>query len=198
MPLSKALEEFDVAMKSGVLTEEQLETIVTCARSPRKPLGENVAGLLGELAARFPTAARTMRDMAVAPKVHVRMNALAALNPTHPRKFLEEILRLFLRDRSSKIRMLAADKIMQFGFDELATDLEEAIAREVSAENKEVLERQRDLLCDGYHLRISNGQIWMSCRLLGGGIKGAFISPEDVRAKGAKAIAKSLGAEVRD
>jgi hypothetical protein len=86
---------------------KQLATIVECARSPRTPLGENIAALLGELAARFSTAEQSVREMAAHPKAHARINALVAISSTSPTKLHDEVLRIALKDRSSKVRTLA-------------------------------------------------------------------------------------------
>lgn len=196
--LRAALEAFDAAIKSGVLTDEQLTTIVESACSPRTPLGENVAALLGELAARFSAAEQAVREMVANPKVHARINALVAISSASPTKLHKDVLRMALKDRSSKVRTLAADKIMQFGLNHLMPDVEDAIGRESDAKTREVLERERDLLRDGYHLRsYDEGRVWMSCRLPGGGTTSTFISADDLLQRGAKAIAKSLGAEVK-
>jgi hypothetical protein len=196
--LLEALEAFDAAIESGVLTDEQLATIVECARSPRTPLGENIAALLGELAARFSAAEQAVREMAAHPKAHARINALVAISSTSPTKLHDQVLRIALKDRSSKVRTLAADKIMQFGLEHLLPDVESAIARENAAKIREELEFSRDLLRDGYRLRThDDGRVWMSCRLPGGGVTSTFVGAEDLQARGAKAIARSLGAEVR-
>jgi hypothetical protein len=196
--LLEALEAFDAAMESGVLTDEQLAVIVECASSPRAPLGENVAALLGELASRFSSAAQVVRELAAYPNLHVRMNALVAISSTSPVELHDEVLRIALKDRNSKVKTLAADKIMQFGLDHLLPSLEEAVRRESDANTKSVLEYERDLLLYGYHLRfLDDGRVWMTCRLPGGGTTGTFVTTTDLQHRGAKAIARSLGGEVK-
>jgi hypothetical protein len=199
-PLLEALEAFDAAMESGVLTDEQLRLVVDCAQSPRTPLGENIATLLGELAERFTAAELAVREMAVHTKVHVRVNALVAISSSTPAKLHTDVLRIALKDRSSRVRTLAADKIMQFRLDHLLPDLEEVIARENVTKIREELEFSRDLLRDGYHVRpFDDAHVWLSFRMpAGGGTKSVSVSADDLREKGAKAIAKSIGAEVSD
>jgi hypothetical protein len=193
----KALEDFETTITSGVLAPERLQTILECARNRRTPLGENVAALLGELAVRFASAQQVIREMSHDAKAHVRINALVALNTSSPTELHDEVLRPALKDRSSKLRRLAADKIMQFGLRHLIPDVEEAVAREADPRTRDCLARERDLLRKGfYSRRQDDGRIWLSCRLPGGSLTSVFVSAEDVRRKGLKAIAKELGAEV--
>jgi len=122
--MSMALRAFDAALSSGVLTDGQLKTLVESAHSERKSLGENAAALLGELIPRFPEAQRAVREMIKHPKSHVRINALVAISSTEPTMLHRDLLRMSLKDRSSKVRLLAADKIMQFGLGDLLADPE--------------------------------------------------------------------------
>lgn len=196
--LEKARKAFDTALESGSLTHDQLASIVEGARSSRTPLGENAAAWLGELSARFAAAAQAVREMAVHAKVHVRVNALVAISSARASELHDEVIRIALKDRSSRVRTLAADKIMLFGLRHLLSDLEQAIQREADGKTKDELQFERDLLRDGYHLRwYEDGRAWMTCRLPGGGgTTGAFVSAQDLRDKGAKRVAKNLGGEV--
>ena len=197
-PFLAALEAFEAAIEAGALNDAALETIVECARSSRMPLGENAATLLGQLVARFPAAEHAVRGMAVHPKVHVRVNALVALSSTPPASLHDEVLRMALRDRSSKIRALAADKIMQFELDHLLPELDAATASENVPKTREELEYARDLLRDGYRVRpLEDGRAWLSCRMPDGALMSSVVDAKDLQAKGAKAIARSLGAKVR-
>jgi hypothetical protein len=195
-----ALAAFDAAMQSDVLTDEQLRIVVECAHSSRTPLGENTATLLGELAERFASAKVAVLEMAAHPKVHVRVNSLVAIGSARPTQLHSDVLRIALRDRSSRVRSLAADKVMQFRLNALLPDLEQAIARESVAKTREELEFSRDLLRDGYHVRRRDGgHAWLTYRMpAGSGTKSISVSADDLRNKGAKAIAESLGAEVSD
>lgn len=191
--MSIALRAFDAALSSGVLTGGQLKTLVECAHSPRQPLGENTAALLGELIPRFPEAERAVREMIKHSKSHVRINALVAISSTEPTTLHCDLLRMSLKDRSSKVRLLAADKIMQFGLGDLLADLEAAIEHERTPGTRAKLERELDLLRDGYHLHYRDPQtIWLTCRLPSGNTKGAIVTDEDLRIKGAKAIAGEM------
>jgi hypothetical protein len=196
--LEKALKAFDAAIERGHLTHEELGCLVECTRSPRRPLGENAAALLGDLSGRFSPAAEAVREMAADAKVHVRVNALVALDSAAPSTLHDDVFRIALKDRSSRVRTLAADKLMLMGLRHLLSDLEQAIQHELDQTTKHQLEYERDLLRDGYHLRsYDDGRFWLTCRLSGGGgTTGAFVTAEDLSEKGAQVLARSLGGEV--
>lgn len=196
--LQKARKAFDMALENGVLTHDQLASIVESARSSRTPLGENAAAWLGELSVQFTAAAQAVREMAAHAKVHVRVNALVAISSASASELHDEVIRIALKDRSSRVRTLAADKIMLFGLRHLLADLEQAIQDEIDGKTKDQLQRERDLLRDGYHLQwYEDGRAWMTCRLRGGGgTMGSFVSAQDLTDKGAKQVAKTLGGDV--
>lgn len=196
----RALTAFDAAMQSDVLADEELRIVVDCAHSPRTPLGENTAILLGELAERFASAKAAVLEMAVHPKVHVRVNSLVAISSARPTGLHGDVLRIALKDRSSRMRLLAADKVMQFRLRALLPHLEQAIAHEGVEKIRQELEVSRDLLRDGYHVRRCDGaHAWLTYRMPAGtGTTSISVSADDLRNKGGKAIAESLGAEVGD
>jgi hypothetical protein len=165
----------DAALDSGVLPEGNLAIVLESAMSSRTPLGENVAAMLGELADRFDAARSSIRRMAQDSKVHVRINALVALHSHALSQLHQEVLAQALRDRSGKVRGLAADKIMSLGLRPLLPALEEAIARETKQDLRGVLERERDLLRDGFRTEgKDDGTVWVTCRGSGGTTSRSF------------------------
>ena len=165
----------DAALKSGVLSEDGLAIILDSAKSSRTPLGENVAAMLGEIADRFDTVREAIRQLAKDPKVHVRVNALVALESLSVSQLQQEILAAALRDRSARVRGLAADKIMSFGLRPLLPALEDAIASEAKPGLRCVLEWERDLLRDGFRTAAKeDGTVWVTCRRTAGTISRFF------------------------
>jgi hypothetical protein len=165
----------DAALASGHLSESSLSSMLKSARSARTPLGKNVSGMLGRLADRFSMVRDAIRTMARDKKAHVRINALVALDSQQQSSLNEEILSLTLRDRSAKIRALAADKIMTFGLRCLLPELEEAIAREARPELQATLVWERDLLRDGFRcVDAGDGRVNVTCRIGGGVVSTSF------------------------
>ncbi len=152
--------------------------------------------LLGELAAKFPQARHLIEEASQDAKLHVRVNALVALSAMDPGELHDAVLRRALNDRSSRLRLLAADKIAGLALKKLLPDLAQAILRERDQDARRSLERERDLLRDGFHARSQqDGRVWVTCRLPDGSLRGRFFSNDDVESKGLEAIARSLAAE---
>jgi hypothetical protein len=116
------------------------------------------------------------------------MNALVALPSQRKSPLHDEILSAALRDRSARIRALAADKIMMCGLRGLLPALEEAIAREAKPELRATLAWERDLLRDGFCIvDTGNRRVNVTCRVSGGVISTAF-SKDEMEAKGRRWI----------
>jgi hypothetical protein len=191
-----ALDTYESAVTSGSLTQDGLQTIAECIRSRTRSVAENVATLLGELAARYPQAALLIKELAQDAKQNVRLNALVALAASPAGTLHADVLRPALKDRSSRVRVLAADQIARSDLTDLMTDLEEAVDRELDQETKESLACDRDLLRDGFYTRRHDAdQFWVTCRLPDGGLKSALVTQAEVDARGLTNIARNLAAQ---
>jgi hypothetical protein len=185
----------DDAIESGVLPEDALSLLLVSARSSRTPLGENASAMLGQLADRFASARQTIRQMSGDKKAHVRVNALVALHTHAISDLHEEILSAAVRDRSAKIRALAADKIMTFGLRALLPQLEEAIAAEAKPELRAPLEWERDLLRDGFQVKDNgDGSVRVTCRR-GGGVASTSFAVSEMETKGRKWIEENAASD---
>lgn len=117
-------------------------------------------------------------------KAHVRVNALVALESHSVSDLHEQILALMLRDRSARVRSLAAGKVMAFGLRSLLPELEEAIIREAKSTTRKTLEWERDLLRDGFRIEDrGNGSAWVTCQR-GAGVISMFFPIDEVETKG--------------
>ncbi len=183
-PYREAERICDTALASGQLTESSLSTLLESAKSARTPLGENVSGMLGSLAGRFSIVQDAIRAMARDKKAHVRINALVALDSEQQSPLNAEILSAALRDRSARIRALAADKIMTFGLQCLLPQLEEAIASEAKPELQATLIWERGLLRDGFRIvDAGDGRVNVTCRM-GGGVVSKLFSKREMETTG--------------
>src|SRR5579863_3220897 len=196
-PLQRALEAFDRAESSGILPVDDLTTLTDASRDSRKPLSENIAYLLGYLARRFDSAREAIHQMSKDPKAHIRINALVALDRIGTCQARTSLVCAALRDRSTRVRGLAADKICGWNMTEAIPDLDRAIVNESNAALRRELEWQRDLLRDGYSLQArGDGRVWMTCRRDTGGTVSAFVTAEEINEKGVVAIAHRLGVDL--
>ena len=190
-PYRKAEELCEVAKQTGLLPPDAIATLLVSARSVRTPVGESVSGMIGELADRFDAARDAIRQMAGDTKVHVRVNALVALESHSLSQLHRDVLASALRDRSARVRSLAADKIMCFGLSDLLPDLEAAIGRETKAEVQATLKWGRDLLLDGYRIEEKDdGRAWVTCRT-GAGVVSTSFSIEEMETRGREWIAQN-------
>jgi hypothetical protein len=195
VPFVEAVRAFDRVVESGVLASVELDTMLRCAEIRSALVGASAAGLLGELAARFPAARNAVSKMSRDSKVHVRVNALVALHSAEPFDLHEEVLRTALTDRSAQVRRLAADKAMQFGLRQLLPDLEAAIEAERNLSVRKNLVWEHALLRDGYFLELrADKRVSVTFRTLGGGAAMTLVTAQELKDKGLKAIAKLLGA----
>jgi hypothetical protein len=188
----QAREIVSAARVSGQLTAGQADQLAIMASSRRKPLGENVAGMVGELAADFPEADRVLQHLATAREVHCRINALAALDSITPCSTHIRLVALLLRDRSAKVRALAASKAMSFGLKELVPALSDAIERETNEKLRAELRWNCDLLRDGYSCKDQgDGCLWISCRRDGGVVSTSF-RVKEFESEGRRWIAEQI------
>ena len=163
------------ARQSGQLTEAQANRLLELASSPRTPLSENVAGMLGQLAGSLPSAQAVLTTLAAAPRVLCRINALAALQELPVGRLHVQLISAALRDKSRRVRALAADKAMGFGMRDLLPELEHAVNHEQDSKLRDSLAWNLALLRDGYLVKQnSNGTVWVSCRRGGSVVSRSF------------------------
>jgi hypothetical protein len=110
-PYIEASRLYRNAKRRGAVTSSALKTLLTYARSPRTPLGENVASMLGELYDIDKSVATAIRQLATGRQVHERINSLVALDSCSTSSLHTELFALALGDRSTRVRELAEDKV---------------------------------------------------------------------------------------
>lgn len=189
-PYREAVRIAEDATSRGAISRGPLETLLQHARNPRKPLGENVASMLGRLANHFPEAQAGIRELAADSQVSARVNALVALLDHNQGALHEELLSVALTDKSSKVRELAADRIMYFGIRRLIPDLENAITHATSDKHRETLAWELALLRDGYFAKKEDGRVWITCRTAEG-VKSTSFPSETFDTAGRDWIAKT-------
>ena len=192
-----AADAFDRAKLGGNLDPEDLQILADAASSARTPLGESAALMLGQLARDSALARDAIIRMSKGRKVHIRVNALVALQSFDPCDLHKTVARLALHDPSARLRELAADLVRRWRMSDLLPELEASIQRERNDDLRKTLEAQRDLLRDGYKIEHrGNDVIWVTFQTPGGGLTSTHVSGEEWRAKGLAAIAGRLGIQL--
>jgi hypothetical protein len=121
---------FRESKKGGAVSTRALNRLATLATSPRTPLGENVASMLGELYDLDKNVAAGIRRLAAGREMHERINALVALDSCGTDHLHVELFSAALSDRSARVRTLAAGKIVNRGIRELFGEIKGAYLRE--------------------------------------------------------------------
>jgi hypothetical protein len=147
-----ALDAFDAIQAEGKVTQRLLEPIVQAASDSRKMLFEIPVDFLDQLTGSYGEAREAVATMAVDKRSHTRFNAIMCIGKAAPKSFKLELLRQGLRDKSSKVRLKAADWAGRQRLRELVPDLEDALAAEDNDKARATIEFELRLLRDGYIL----------------------------------------------
>lgn len=147
-----AIEAFDAIQAGGKVTQLLLEPIVQAASDSRKMLFQIPVNFLQQLTGRHEEAREAVSRMAVAKRSHTRFNAIMCIGKAAPLSFKLELLRQGLRDKSSSVRLKAADWAGRQRLRELVPELVQALAAEVNDKARKAIEFNLLLLRDGYIL----------------------------------------------
>lgn len=121
------------------ITSAVLQATIRAVSSHRVPIYECASSILEELAVFNSSAMNAIADLSKSPDARVRHNALLCLNTEQPIARVQEILRVALSDRSSRVRRKAADWIGRLRQGDLLPALEEALDVEQHAETRLVM-----------------------------------------------------------
>ena len=192
-PLMAAVDAFDAVQQTGKLTPESLRPIVDAVSSPRTPLYENACGFMQTLSAKWPEVNAAILAMSQSSKAHIRFNAILCLGNSTPSDIVEKVLKSGLLDKSSRVRIKAADWIGRLRKAEFVPELTAALAIEQNAEARSTIEFELRLLRDGYILKpASGGGYNVTVFIEEGGVKSSYVSQETLNKLGIEKIASKL------
>jgi hypothetical protein len=192
-PVLAAAEAFDRACASGELQPDDLRAVASVARDRRSLVAEYGASLLGALAAQFETARTEILSMSTDSKAHVRISALIALIELDPSDTHVSVALRALKDKSAKVRLLAADKVLTWRLASLIPALEEALLAEQDIAQREQLDLVISLLRDGYKIVPQGDAIDVYVQPSNGGIRVLSVSENELRTKGIEGVALRAG-----
>lgn len=141
-PKSRTLERsllavFDALSSGAKVMQRDLDATAKGASDQRESVYHVSTEFLGEIAERDARAMLVIRKMSDAKHAHIRHNALLCLTPRIPIHEAVAIIRRSLVDKSSRVRIKAADWACRLNLGILVPDLEAALhveGREVVAE----------------------------------------------------------------
>jgi hypothetical protein len=148
--------------------------------------------MMGKLAPIDTKIHRAIRLLANGALRHERVNALVALDSCSVKALEIELLTGLLKDKSGKVRALAADKIVGNGLLELEHELAVAASAEQNPGVAEELLACLEYLRHGFRAVQTGDLIWVSCRPARRGSVGQFFTEQEFKAKGAAWVAEVL------
>ncbi len=158
--LKEALDAYENIESNKSINEADLMKIVEVASSHRGPLYESVTTLLGELSTKYAEACEAIDKMFHSSKAQIRFNALLSLNQNTPNDLCLKIISKGLLDKSTKVKIKAADWAERLNLVEVVPFLESALSSESNEKVKCNFDFSLRLLRDGYILRETDENIF--------------------------------------
>jgi hypothetical protein len=192
-PLMAAIDAFDAVQQTGKLPPESLRPIVDAVSSPRTLLYENACGFMRTLSAEWPEVNAAILAMSQSSKAHIRFNAILCLGKSTPSDIVEKVLKSGLLDKSSRVRIKAADWIGRLRKAEFVPELTAALSIEQNVEARSTIEFELRLLRDGYILEpASGGSYDITVYIEEGGVRSSYVSQETLNKLGIEKVASKL------
>jgi hypothetical protein len=168
--------------------KHSLNAIVRAASSPRAPLLNTAIHFLSDLSGRYPEVDEAIVTMSNDKHWYVRCHAILSLDQETPRDIVLAILKKGLQDRSASVRRVVTWQAQSLRVSELIPDLENQLAIEPHSGAKHSIDFHLRLLRDGYGLEYRDGEppfLWIPTI---DGMRGCYVSQEDIDTKGIQVI----------
>jgi len=155
-------------------------------------LSEFAASVVGSFAEDIAEARMALINLSGDKRINARINALVALHDCGTVQVREQVLRIALRDKSARVRQLAACKVQGFLLHSLLEELEGAIAREGDVFCRQAMIFSSCLLKDGYFLdHLTSGAVRLTI-VVKNCIRSTVHSANDFREKGLTRLIQEL------
>ena len=134
------------------LSDESLSALSEAASSKRQAVSELASYLLGIASTYEPQAAALILKLSSDSRVHIRHNAILCLVEETPPSISLDVIRRTLFDKSSRVRIKAADWVLRLRLAAAIPLLERAIDAESHRQTLSAMAFTLDLVRDGYRL----------------------------------------------
>jgi hypothetical protein len=194
-PFRALLNSYERIKANDHFDKQCWRSVVSAARSPRIPLSGTATRFLADLTAKHQEACEAVSRMSGDSHWYIRCNALLSLGSETPRNLVFTVVSKGIRDKSARVRALAAHQIQYLHMSELISDLEGQLAIEQHESAKFAIELHVRLLRDGYFLMPWGEKdrfIWVSTD---NGMIGRSITLDELDAKGIDTIMEELRGE---
>jgi len=148
-PFQRALAAFDRIQENRRASPRNLRPILEIARSSNRLICENGAVLLGDLAAEYDEAREALEQLSIDARAGLRINAIIALGNRAPRDLGLSIILRSLKDRSARVRAIAADYAARLYLPEAIPTLERALSVEKNHKARTVIDFSLQRLREG-------------------------------------------------
>ena len=193
--LLAAADAFDSIQKRRKVTPQLLEPIVAACAWPPTSLSANASRFLSILANQYVEAGHAVEMMASDGRWQVRFNAVLCARKEAPVDLNVKILRIALRDKSARVRGMAACHAGILEIQELICDLEQALKCEKDPKAKDSIDFELKLLRDGFTVEPASKGQFVVCTRFNRGTTSRFVSKAELDRLGPKAIAKKMRKE---
>jgi len=191
-PYIQAQKAISESRLSQCIEQENRTILLRACSSSRRPLSENVAQMLGHLDSKVKSVDEVIRDLFESKLACARISAIIALGCRKIANIHKEILPRALRDRSNKVRQLAADLIGELKLTEFAPLLQKAAPFERDKGAQETLLFEANMLSNGYVVEDMGDNVCITVRK-GRSLLGQFFKKEELETAGKAFIQKHAG-----
>jgi len=183
-----AVDAFENLIARENIKIEDLAPILKAVQDKSRVVADVGAWRLLDLAENHKIVLDALRSLFTSKKASERWRVIAYLRSTLPRDFLIDIVSKGLTDKSSAVRLIAADACVGIGLKELLPLVENLlfIERDVNLQD---VKSYIGLLKDGHHLHYSsNGHPLLTIKDAWGVVKTIFLKQERIDKEGLETI----------
>ncbi|WP_442909339.1 HEAT repeat domain-containing protein [Ideonella sp. BN130291] len=180
------------------LSSSALASLRAALSSSRTLLYETASYVLADALAFDPQAIDLLVDLSKSQKATERFNAILCLSEKTPQATSLDVITKSLGDRSSKVRIKAADWVLRLGLTPALPALKKALSTEQHSEARRTMEFSLALVRDGYLISPwSDKQVWFTLALSPGCTVSSAVDAALIEQSGAAAVAAQLRASHR-
>jgi hypothetical protein len=183
---------YDAVQRSGLLSKQQLRTVVDGASNNRMLVWAGSTDLLMALSAQFAEVAAAILNMSQHRQAHVRFNALCCLGKKTPTDTVHAVIKAGLIDKSSRVRRKAADRAHTLRAVELVPEITAALKAEKHDKTRATIEFELRLLRDGFIVNVSDDGQFDVTVSYPGGICGRTVSAKEMKSRGMEAVVADM------
>lgn len=187
-----AVESYEQLIKEEFIQANELSKILLAVKHSSTVVADVGALCLMDLANKHRIVFDVLRELSSSKKSNDRLLVIAYLRCGFPRDFMLEIVSSGLIDKSSRVRLQAADACAGIGLIELLPLMEERLQVEDNPDVVEALRHHGAVLKDGYYLHYPGGRPWLAVKKSNGERIIVGLKQEQIDNEGLSAIVERI------